>query len=682
MTRRSATWLLSLLLAVAAGVCLEQSACGQASASVTRSDRDAGSTAEQDAQPELKDPAGVVSFHRPWAFHPGDDAAWAEPGYDDSGWARVSSERTLAAQGFGGFHGFGWYRIHVKLPAGGMSLAVALPEILSSYEGYADGQKIGGVGRMPPRPKLFAGQPRMYLLPDAASEVGEVTLAIRFWAAPGEPRPGLGPGSVILGAADRVRVIWNYTRDRQQIFPTVEFWLTTLFDGLVTFGMLGLWLAQRDRREYLMLILANGFAVVASGLTLAVMLGRLPLPWDEFAASAAAYLAMGFALEFIYSFVQTRPGRWARLFDGFLAALVVVALGFFFSAVLGAELWAPLLHAGLFTTLNGMVPLVLVAFTLAVLLPHWRAGHQEAKVILPFAVLYFLGAGSAPLAQAAWRLGLLHTAAGAGAPPQILPKLHLGEVAISNAAILDILLDLAFFAIVLVRHTRVSRERERTQAELAAARTVQQVMLPEPVGIIPGITVEVEYLPMAEVGGDFYQMMKTADGGLLLVTGDVSGKGVPAAMLVALLVGAIRTEAAHTSDPAMLLKVLNARVHGRMNNGFATCAVLSLRADGLAMLANAANPAPYLNGQEVELEGALPLGLTPEVDYPTRAFWLECGDRLTFVSDGVVEAERGRELFGFERTQRISMEGAREIAEAARSFGQADDITVLTVRRV
>jgi serine phosphatase RsbU (regulator of sigma subunit) len=148
-------------------------------------------------------------------------------------------------------------------------------------------------------------------------------------------------------------------------------------------------------------------------------------------------------------------------------------------------------------------------------------------------------------------------------------------------------------------------------------------------------------------------------------------------------VGAIRTEAAHTSDPAVLLETLNRRVYGRMSSGFATCAALHIASDGTALLANAANPAPYLNGTEMALAGALPLGMLPEVALENYRFILQPGDMLTFVSDGVIEAAKSEsgELFGFERTGSISRLPAAKIVEQAHDFGQNDDITVMTVTR-
>jgi len=170
---------------------------------------------------------------------------------------------------------------------------------------------------------------------------------------------------------------------------------------------------------------------------------------------------------------------------------------------------------------------------------------------------------------------------------------------------------------------------------------------------------------------------------MLIVIGDVSGKGLPAAMLVSVLVGAIRAEAAHGTDPAALLRSLNDRMMGRSHGGFTTCLAAHITAGGLLTLANAGHLPPYLNGEEVGIPGTLPLGIIANAGYECCTVQLKPGDRLAFVSDGVVEAQsKSNELFGFDRTRDLSRQPAAAIAEAARVFGQTDDITVVTVEFV
>jgi Stage II sporulation protein E (SpoIIE) len=233
------------------------------------------------------------------------------------------------------------------------------------------------------------------------------------------------------------------------------------------------------------------------------------------------------------------------------------------------------------------------------------------------------------------------------------------------------------------RHIRVNTEKATLEAEMAAAREVQQVILPPQGKAFPGYFVESVYQPAQQVGGDFFQVLQAGDRGLLLVIGDVAGKGLPAAMLVAMLVGSIRATAENTHDPVLMLRRLHDRLLGRTGGGFSTALAACIDANGLVTIANAGHLSPYLDGQEVELPGALPLGIAGGGQYETTSFELQPGSRLTFYSDGVVEAQnQNGELFGFERAREISIEPAASILAAAVRFGQFDDITVVTIKRM
>jgi serine phosphatase RsbU (regulator of sigma subunit) len=192
------------------------------------------------------------------------------------------------------------------------------------------------------------------------------------------------------------------------------------------------------------------------------------------------------------------------------------------------------------------------------------------------------------------------------------------------------------------------------------------------------------YLPAQQVGGDFFQVLpgddgSLLDGSLLIVVGDVSGKGLKAAMTVSTIVGALR--GCTVRKPAAVLSYLNRVLYGQIS-GFATCTAALISGDGAVTLANAGNLAPYCNGKELDVLSGLPLGIDAEGSYVETSYQIEPGDRLTFVSDGVVEAaNEKRELFGFARTLAISQQPAHAIAEAAKEFGQQDDISVLSVTR-
>jgi stage II sporulation SpoE-like protein len=251
--------------------------------------------------------------------------------------------------------------------------------------------------------------------------------------------------------------------------------------------------------------------------------------------------------------------------------------------------------------------------------------------------------------------------------------------------------DVALVLLVLVTGALVARrfvgsqvsqrlERQAVEQELEQARELQQhVLTPEPV-TSSLFTVDTAYHPARNVGGDFFQVLSHADGSLLIVIGDVSGKGIAAAMLVAVLVGTIRTRAEESFDPAAILHTLNDRLLGRAGGHFATCVVAHLRSSGAMLIANAGHLPPYRNGVVLDLPGSIPLGIIPEMHYDVHTVEVEAGDHLTFLTDGVLEARNAAgQLLGFDRTAQLSSLPPEAIAQAAITHGRDDDITVISV---
>ena len=250
-----------------------------------------------------------------------------------------------------------------------------------------------------------------------------------------------------------------------------------------------------------------------------------------------------------------------------------------------------------------------------------------------------------------------------------IPGLLAGQV--------STVVSLAFTIFATAYIVRTGRERraeqERLRSEMESAQTVQALLLSQ---ALPA-EVDAVYLPASEVGGDFYQALERADGSRVVLVGDVSGKGLKAAMLVSVCVGILRN--VESSSPGQILAALNRGLVGHTGGGFVTCYCARFETDGTVTIANAGHPSPYCDDREVEVAAGLPLlGVVRDVAYEESVV---PGERFTFVSDGVVEAENAhRELFGFDRTRDISTKSAREIAEAAKAWGQNDDITVVTVR--
>ncbi|MGD0892865.1 MAG: PP2C family protein-serine/threonine phosphatase, partial [Terracidiphilus sp.] len=258
----------------------------------------------------------------------------------------------------------------------------------------------------------------------------------------------------------------------------------------------------------------------------------------------------------------------------------------------------------------------------------------------------------------------------------------IGPITVQLGDFGDLLFLLAIAVVMFFRFTRVSREQARTAAELSAAREIQQRLVPASLPELAGFHIEAAYLPAQEVGGDFYQVLEQADGYALIVVGDVSGKGLKAAMTGALAIGALRTLAAENHSPGTLLARLNRQMLSTQESGFITCLCLRISMEGAVTLANAGHLSPYRSGEEIEIDSGLPLGLSAAAEYGETALQLAPGESLTLLSDGVVEAMNAdHQLFGFERTAAISGQSANQIANTAELFGQEDDITVLTLMR-
>jgi serine phosphatase RsbU (regulator of sigma subunit) len=218
-----------------------------------------------------------------------------------------------------------------------------------------------------------------------------------------------------------------------------------------------------------------------------------------------------------------------------------------------------------------------------------------------------------------------------------------------------------------------------------SAREIQQVLIPDELPSLEGFAVTSAYRPALEVGGDFFQIIREEDGSTIVALGDVSGKGMKAAMNVSLIVGVLRSLSDACFGPAQMLERLNHCLFGGLQGGFVTAVILRLRPNGTLSLANAGHLPPFLNQRELEMQGSLPLGLVPTVIYDKVSIALHPGDQLSFYTDGLVEARGAAgELYGFDRLQALfaSRPSAQQATDAAIAFGQDDDTAVLTLTRL
>jgi serine phosphatase RsbU (regulator of sigma subunit)/anti-sigma regulatory factor (Ser/Thr protein kinase) len=244
-----------------------------------------------------------------------------------------------------------------------------------------------------------------------------------------------------------------------------------------------------------------------------------------------------------------------------------------------------------------------------------------------------------------------------------------------------------------------ARERERMEQELRVARVIQQTLLPKEIPTIPGWNMAAHWQPARAVSGDFYDFVAFPDGRIAIIVGDVTDKGVPAALVMATTRSILRSVAERQESPGKVLEIANNQLCPDIPpNMFVTCLyALVDPASGLIRYANAGHNVPYLRTKDgvVEMRArGMPLGLMPDMTYDEKETHLAPGENVILYSDGLVEAHNPKgEMFGFPRLRDLLVMpqcGNALIAclvDELQAFTgpeweQEDDVTFVTLERL
>lgn len=614
----------------------------------------------------------VASLNGLWRFHTGDDPDWANPNFDDSQWPLLRSDESWAKQGYKGYSGYAWYRFNVQLPAGLDHLSLLLPPLRTSYQVFVDGKQVGSFGQMLPPTALQVGAAVLHsreaefpLNFNGPTEPRKITVALRVWHWPGWSRYyGGGPenGDSLAGESSLIDAHFHHLKDSRLLSRGGDYSIGILCFIAGTMAMV-LFLVRRKETEYFWFAINQFADSMSFGVTIYMHAYVIPLISSDIFYNVLIMISGLSSILFLQTLLR---GRRSVLF--YLAVAGTITPFVLFMTLLFQSRFS----VGTIDMAHAVCMLVVLAWMFDLLVRRAKEGLPDARLLL---VPVLISAAWTSVVWwvlwAAFQLRWLKVSY-----RRIILFKHPFPISIED--VVEAVFLLAMLAILSNRFMRSRREEQRIVSELEAARSMQSLLVPVVAPLTPGFQVESVYLPASEVGGDFYQVLPGDDGSLLIVVGDVSGKGLKAAMTVSAIVGALR--GCTVRAPSDVLAYLNRVLHGQVK-GFVTCCAALITADGTMTLANAGHLSPYLNGEELPVEAGLPLGIFAESDYPERSYQLAPGDRLTFVSDGVVEATNDkRELFGFERTRAISGQNAASIAETAKNFGQVDDISVVTVR--
>jgi Stage II sporulation protein E (SpoIIE) len=663
------------------------------------------------AQPDAPIAFGksVAPLNGPWKFQIGDSPAdpqtgkpmWAEPNFDDSHWETVDltpqpgfadpftgDPRYVAGwttKGHPNYWGYAWYRIRVRLGAGSAnSLAFATyGHMDDAYQLFDHGELVGSWGLFrdsKDSPVTYFTEPVMFALPRPPSiaraanshfnaGLAEHVLALRFWMGPvgllHNPFGGGFHSAPLLGEAAAISTRVDLERQmlvRQYYYSAFE-WIVFFSLAILVAG-----LAFFDRSDLVYLWVSGCFLCFTLMSTSYVLANTTQL--------------MSFRTFFVMFQVITNPlsvGGWTMVWWIWFRlrrptwvpkTIAILTVSQMVTMAFGADLVNDAIpqQVGMaFFGVSVILRLLLAALLVFIVARGIRETGVEGWLVLPAVI---------PMAAALFEneLIVLH----------LNGSWHFRGVTILFIEAAEMVMAAAVGLLMLRRMLQSVRRQREMAADVKQAQEVQRFLIPKDLPPIPGLEIETEYHPARDVGGDFFQIVQhPTDGSALIVAGDVVGKGLKAGMLVALLVGAIRTATDTSLDPQFVLRVLNKRLL-RRGDAQATCLALRIGLDGEATLANAGHVAPYLNGEPFPMEGALPLGMVEAAESSVACFQLNPGDRLILMSDGIAEAmDADGQLFSFERMHELarSATSAADIAVAAQRFGQEDDISVISITR-
>ncbi|MBV8674548.1 MAG: hypothetical protein JOZ33_14040, partial [Acidobacteriaceae bacterium] len=449
---------------------------------------------------------GPTPLDAPWRLHFGDDPAYAQPGFDDSHWTLHRIDKDWASAGHKGYAGYAWYRMRVTLPKGNEPLAIAIYPPANAVEVYVDGTLAGTIGRMNPNPDWTFLRDVYAIAVPAAFNGCSVEIALRAW----EPavwafsvRAGAAAHAGLLGTVGDVERLVGLEQQNRWV-ANIPDWAVHMLGFAVGLFSLGLFVLQRHAREYAYAaVFFCGNAAVNLYYWIGQQTGASYLILVPLSCCTAVLLCLW--LLFIWKFLRIRTDR---LLAACMAATLtgpIISLFLNMGVISDPEYsWAYaamnfFLAVAIFVRLSGLA----------------RRGNRDAQLFLiPFSLW--------ALVNCVWGIFLALWSSGLANLFGALALYHGSHFDITWMNVFGLLSNLSVGAVLVLRYARSAKQEQRLRGEVEAARTVQQILVPEEIPTIPGFDIDAVYHPAGEVGGDFYQVLPIPNGGLLAVIGDVS----------------------------------------------------------------------------------------------------------------------------------------------------------------
>ena len=654
---------------------------------------------------KAQDPGrGYVEVGGKWQFNTGDNLAWAQPGYDDSGWEQLRGDNTWSTQTHPSYVGFAWYRKRIEVTGATGPLTILMPPVDDAYELYWNGQRIGSYGSLPPNASWnFRGHSDVYPIPTRSG-----VLAIRVWKATIttvdpttlgglEAAPRIGDPAYLALQARATR-----TGQEHRVLPLL---LTSAI--MLATGLISLLLFVRERRRWLYLWL--GLYLVAMGLRGAQYLDAVWYGisfvggqcWSLFAICASDLSLWALLLVLFGLDQDARWRRWTLVLAGIYvtAEIVDIPVLFFWQYAGKVMVWTDAITTAIYT----VAPLYIVAILIGGL------RRRRQMDLWPLAMVVFLaGLWSFLIGSLSQGLQITHWDKLVAWMQQI--GFSLGDYHFRTSAILNIL----SFVILLFtvareqyrerrRQAQMEREKDRLARDLEIAREIQRGLLPKTTPAIPGYQIAGWNEAADETGGDYFDWLQLSDGRFVVSIADATGHGIGSALMVTACRAYCRAATSIDVATEQAVARVNDLIALDMTQGrFVTLALCTLDPQKHALHLYSAGHGPVLfyhasraSVLAFDADG-LPLGLfSPMIASEARILSLEPGDILLLVTDGFFEWENPEgEQFGVTRLRQFieahhGLEPSefirilhQDVLAFARGTVQADDLTAVIIKRL